>query len=165
MTTNNEDKDPLDAPETPQEQQEEEKELVNDKDIDTESSNEEEEEEEEEEDAQEGNLPIAPSLLSLASAPSSTSFASPPVLNTTPYSYYNNAAVPYSASSSSSRAAISSSNASHFNRHNHAMLSSMKTFPEKLHQILDFAAANGMDDVISFFSHGGAFKVHKVGFY
>jgi len=49
-----------------------------------------------------------------------------------------------------------------FNRQNHIMCTSVKSFPEKLHQILEYAVANGLDDVIGFFPHGRAFKVHKV---
>lgn len=85
------------------------------------------------------NLPTPASISSAAP------FSSPSLK--TPFSYYNN-----------SNLAQSSKYTYH-----HALLSSMKTFPEKLHQILDMSHANGMTDVISFFPHGGAFKVHKVG--
>ena len=105
----------------------------------------------------------APSILSISSHPSSPSFASPltstVLSNPTPTSYasyYNHPpALPHVAPPTSVN--------NNFNQHNHAMMcTSLKTFPEKLHQILEYAAQNGLDDVIGFFSHGRAFKVHKV---
>jgi len=34
-------------------------------------------------------------------------------------------------------------------------------FPEKLHRMLDYCEREGMSDVVSFFSHGRAFAIHK----
>ncbi len=34
-------------------------------------------------------------------------------------------------------------------------------FPEKLHQMLEYAEKNGLTDIVSFFSHGRAFAIHK----
>ena len=34
-------------------------------------------------------------------------------------------------------------------------------FPEKLHRMLEFAEREGLADVVSFFSHGRAFAIHK----
>lgn len=157
-TNKEEEKHPSDPPaDTPQSSRQEEQ-LSNNcdnnskddkKDIGSETPN---EKEEETPSKQRDNLPTAPSVNSIPSIPSSSpSFASPHGMISPYASFYNHPPAPHST------------NASHFNRHNHAMLSSMKTFPEKLHQILDYAAQNGLEDIISFFSHGGAFKVHKVG--
>lgn len=46
--------------------------------------------------------------------------------------------------------------------HHSLSLSPIKTFPEKLHQILEYASHNGLSDVISFFPHGRAFAIHMV---
>ena len=86
-----------------------------------------------------------PAVPHMPSYSSGVSFSSPPVINQS-YPYYG---PPYSAART-------------FNRSNHAMMATIKTFPEKLHQILDVAAQTGLADVISFFPHGRSFKVHKV---
>eukprot|EP00977_Amphora_coffeiformis_P002415 scaffold451_cov184-Amphora_coffeaeformis.AAC.1 len=156
MISNQEEKDQLDPP--PQ-QHNEDKEEANNR-AETQNPHQQHNENEQQAGVETPRgLSTAPSILSISSHPSTSSFASPPtVMNPTSASYasssyYHPHGIPMTASHHGSR--------NNFNRHNHAMCTSMKTFPEKLHQILDYAVQHGLDDVIGFFSHGRAFKVHK----
>jgi hypothetical protein len=94
----------------------------------------------------EPSAPVQPPALHSYPPATAASTHSPPVTVNPSYSYYG----------------PSFTAARNFNQTNHAMMQTIKTFPEKLHQILEVAAQNGMADVISFFPHGRSFKVHKV---
>lgn len=104
----------------------------------------EEEDEKDSNDDDDGSEDDEPS-----SVPMAMPYASTPLLPSYPY-YYGH----YSTETKGLASTTTKNDA--------LSLSTVKTFPEKLHQILEFAAGNGLTDVISFFPHGRAFAIHMV---